>query len=263
MKHVKKLYPTYYRSLFVFYNSKEKRSVILTFFVMFGNVHLLFWGLPQNPASTSLWGILIMLNIAILSKVVINNSRIYNKRVMKESYGVEIDEYSKAFNLKFRRILFFKNLADTYPKYEDLLADYDDDYSPGKPNVKATFVKFLLFLFGAVVSIGTLLFEGQPLKMKISYLAMIVVFFIMILIIYFQFYPIVKDILHDRYKKDRLILNNIEEIKKTISQFPAKYVATNPLKTLLLNSDLIDEPFRPFFSTSPINGGISTMKNFL
>ncbi|HEX9512934.1 MAG TPA: hypothetical protein VF939_20730 [Puia sp.] len=252
MKQIKKLYPTYYSTLIIFYDVKEKRSVIFLFSTIFANTILFFLVLSQNLIITSMHGLITALNIFILAKLLRANSCEYNKRVVKESYGIIIPEYTKAFQLKLLRIVFIKNIVTTYSNYDDLLADYEEDYHPNNPNIRKKFISFLLLLFGFFAFIGTFLLDKAALKLKITYLVSVAVFvFIPIIFLYLQFSPIIKEIIKGRFKKHTLIINIIMEIKMTVNQFPAKYVAMNDLKTLILNSNIIDESFLLFFK-SPI-----------
>ncbi|HMH21996.1 MAG TPA: hypothetical protein VK563_09475 [Puia sp.] len=248
MTRIKKLYPSYYSTLFMFYNVEEKRSIISLFSTIFANTTLFFLVPSQNLIFTSMHGLITALNIFILAKLLGVNSREYNKRVVKESYGIIIPEYTKAFQLKLLRIIFIKKLATTYSNYDDLLADYEEDYHPNNPNIRKKFISFLLLLFGFFAFIGTFLLDKAALKLKITYLVSVAVFVLIpIIFLYLQFSPIIKEIIKDRFKKNILIISIIKEIKMTVNQFPAKYVAMNDLKTLILNSDIIDESFLLFF----------------
>jgi hypothetical protein len=254
MKQIKKQYPNYYGTLFIYYDKKEKLGVALILAIIFSNTILFFLALSPKIFIAGMQAVTTALNVFILIKFAGTKTREYNRRIVKELYGVEIVEYTKAFQYKLLRVLFIKNLVSRYPKYEDFMADYDEEYHPTKPKVEKKFTTFLLLLCSFVAFLGTFLLGNAPLMTKIKYLVIILVLVLLpILFLYLQFFPIAKEIIETRYKKNTQIMKIIIEVKGTIEKFPRKYVVNNDFKALILNTDLIDESLRPFFKLTHKN----------
>lgn len=249
MKRLQKLYPTYFATLFKYFNYKEKRSTIILFSLLLANTTLYSFALSKNPFLFLIQGFIVTLNIFVLAKLLFSNTREFNKRVVKEIYQIDISEYTKAFQVKLMRAIFLSNIVIEYPKYEDLMADYDEDFSPKNPDIKRNFWKVFLLLTGLIGFLGNFLLDGATLKTKLTYLIIIVVLILipMILLSFFLL-PILKDRYKDAYKKDKTTIAILEEIKKTINQLPPKYIATVDLKTLILDSGLIESTFLVLFS---------------
>lgn len=244
MKQIRKLYPNYYKVLFIYFNKQEKKTFILLFTIMCATGGLVFISLSTNIFISLAQILLAAANVFILANVLSNLSREYNKRVMRDLYAINITTYTKAFQKRLMEVLFIKNLIVHYAKYEDLLADYDEEQQAQRVNVRKKFIVFLSVVCSFIAFIGSFLLEGATLKAKVQYLVLASVFILLpIIFIYLQFSPIVKDFFEKRYKKDRAIIEIVEKLKKIISQFPAKYIAANDLKTLILASGFIDEMF--------------------
>jgi hypothetical protein len=206
------------------------------------------FALSKNPFVFLVQGCIVTLNIVVLAKILFANTREFNKRVVKEVYQIDISEYTKAFQAQLMRAIFINNIVIEYPKYEDLMADYDEEFHPNNPDIEKNFWKIFLLLTGLVGFLGNFLLDGGTLKAKFAYLIFIVAFVLLpIILISFFLLPIFKDGYRHRYKKNKIIIAILEEIKKTINQFPSKYIGTVDLKTLILDSGLIENTFLTFF----------------
>src|SRR5581483_993381 len=121
-------------ALFKYFNYKEKRSTIILFSLLLANTSLYSFALSKNPFLFLIQGFIVTLNIFVLAKLLFSNTREFNKRVVKEIYQIDISEYTKAFQVKLMRAIFISNIIIEYPKYEDLMADYDEEFSPKNPD---------------------------------------------------------------------------------------------------------------------------------
>lgn len=248
MKQIKKQYPGFYGALFIYYNKKEKLSVVLIFSIIMTNTLLFSLTLSSKLSIGAIQVLITTLNVFILIKYLGQKTRQYNMRILKESYGIEINEYTKAFQHKLLRTLFIRNLVTQYPKFEDFMADYDESYHLSKPKIGKKFKTFLLLLCSFIAFLSTFLLSNEPTGKKIKYLVLVLFFILIpILLLYLQFYPIIKEVIEMRYKRNNQIMKIVAEIKGTMEKLPRKYIANKDFKTLILNSDLIDESFRPFF----------------
>lgn len=253
MKRLQKLYPGYFKALFMRFNFKEKRSAICLFALLLANASLYSYGLSKNPFIYLIQGFVVTLNIFVLAKLLFSNTREFNKRVVKENYKIDILEYTKAFQIKLFRAIFISNIVLNYAKYEDLMADYDEEFRPNNPDIKKKFWTLFMLLTGLIAFFGNFLLNETAIKTKLIYLIFVVGFILVpILVVSLFLIPILRDRYKDRYKKDKTIIAILNEIKNTIDQLPPKYVATTDLKILVLNSGLIDNTFLVLFSQPQI-----------
>jgi len=118
---------------------------------------------------------------------------------------------------------------------------------PG-PNVKKSFWKLFFLLTGLIGFLGSFLLDGATLKAKLAYLILVSGFILIpIILLSLLFLPVIRDHYHYNYKKDKAIISIMQEIKEAIDQFSPKYVASVDLKTLIINAELLEEPFRALF----------------
>lgn len=248
MKNLRKLYPGYFNLLFIHFNYKEKKSVLALFLLISANSSLYFISLSGNMLFDSIQGFVVVLNIAVFANFLFSNTQKFNQRVVKEFYQIDILRYTKAFQLELMRSVFIRNIAIKYDKYEDLMADYDDEPPAPAPNVKKSFWKLFLLLTGLIGFLGSFLLDGATLKAKLAYLILVSGFILIpIILLSLLFLPIIKDHYHYSYKKDKAIISIMKEIKEAIDQFSPKYIVSVDLKTLIINSKLLEKPFLVLF----------------
>lgn len=244
MKRLKKLYPSYFNVVFKRCNFREKRSTIALFALLLGNTSFYSFGLSNNPLFYLIQGFIVTLNIFVLANLLFSNTRKINKRVVNDCYQIDVLEYTKAFQIKFFRAIFIKNIVLNYATYEDLMADYDEEFQPNNPDIKKKFWTLFTLFTAFIAFLGNFLLSESTIKTKLTYLLIAVGFILVPFILVSLFLiPILKHRYKDNYKKDKKIIAILEEIKKTINQLPPKYVATIDLKTLIINSGMIENIF--------------------